>query len=58
MKVAIEKAQEGEYEAFVAVGGGSVLRTAKVARLFDRYPEAVHVFNDVNRSVLVHQWNG
>ena len=39
LKVAVEKAQEGEYEGFVAVGGGSVMDTAKVARLFDRYPD-------------------
>ena len=39
MKAAIHRAQLGQYDAFLAVGGGSVMDTAKVARLFDRYPE-------------------
>ena len=39
MKAAIHRAQLEQYDAFLAVGGGSVMDTAKVARLFDRYPE-------------------
>ncbi|KAI6661936.1 Hydroxyacid-oxoacid transhydrogenase, mitochondrial [Oopsacas minuta] len=34
---AIHRAQMGQYEGFLAVGGGSVMDTAKVARLFDAY---------------------
>ena len=37
MKAAIHRAQLGQYDAFLAVGGGSVMDTAKLARLFDTY---------------------
>ncbi len=39
MKHAIQFAQEGEFDAFVAVGGGSVIDTAKVANLYTTYPD-------------------
>eukprot|EP01104_Vermistella_antarctica_P015809 TRINITY_DN5261_c0_g1_i2.p1 TRINITY_DN5261_c0_g1~~TRINITY_DN5261_c0_g1_i2.p1 ORF type:complete len:625 (-),score=99.01 TRINITY_DN5261_c0_g1_i2:307-2016(-) len=35
---AIKHAQEGEYDSFVAVGGGSVIDTAKAANLYATYP--------------------
>ncbi len=35
---AIRFAQEGEFDAFVAVGGGSVMDTAKAANLYSTYP--------------------
>jgi hydroxyacid-oxoacid transhydrogenase len=38
MQEAIEVAGEGKYEAFVAVGGGSSIDTAKVANLFTCHP--------------------
>ena len=37
MKAAIHRAQLGQYDGFLAVGGGSVMDTAKVARLFNTY---------------------
>ena len=36
-KEAIHRAQRGQYQGFLAVGGGSVMDTAKAARLFDTY---------------------
>lgn len=38
-KSAITVAQEGEYEAFVAVGGGSTIDTAKAANLYATFPD-------------------
>ncbi|MDH3651094.1 MAG: iron-containing alcohol dehydrogenase, partial [Saprospiraceae bacterium] len=38
MREAIEVAQTGDYDAFVAVGGGSTIDTAKVANLYATYP--------------------
>ena len=38
-KEAIHRAQRGQYQGFLAVGGGSVMDTAKAARLFDAYPD-------------------
>eukprot|EP01118_Nematostelium_gracile_P018755 TRINITY_DN845_c0_g1_i1.p1 TRINITY_DN845_c0_g1~~TRINITY_DN845_c0_g1_i1.p1 ORF type:complete len:490 (+),score=116.69 TRINITY_DN845_c0_g1_i1:51-1520(+) len=38
MKRAISFAQQGDFDAFVAVGGGSVMDTAKVANLFATHP--------------------
>ena len=37
-KEAIRFAQEGEFEAFVAIGGGSTMDTAKGANLYATYP--------------------
>jgi len=37
-QAAIEAAQSSEFEAFVAVGGGSVIDTAKAANLYSCYP--------------------
>lgn len=38
MKEAIAFAQEGRFDAFVAVGGGSAMDTAKAANLYSTYP--------------------
>ncbi|MGI9552794.1 MAG: hydroxyacid-oxoacid transhydrogenase [Aurantibacter sp.] len=39
VKKAIEIAQEGKYEAYLAVGGGSTIDTAKAANLYATYPD-------------------
>lgn len=38
MRAAISFAQSGEFDAFVAVGGGSSMDTAKAANLYSAYP--------------------
>jgi hydroxyacid-oxoacid transhydrogenase len=38
MRAAISFAQQGEFDAFVAVGGGSSMDTAKAANLYSTYP--------------------
>lgn len=38
-KEAIQFAQEGNFEAFLAVGGGSTIDTAKAANLYATYPD-------------------
>jgi len=38
-KSAIEVAQEGDYEGFLAVGGGSTIDTAKAANLYATFPD-------------------
>lgn len=38
-KEAVKVAQEGKYEAFLAVGGGSTIDTAKAANLYATYPD-------------------
>ena len=44
MKEAIAFAQAGGFEAYVAVGGGSVIDTAKVANLFATYPDDFYAY--------------
>ena len=39
-QAAIQVAQEGEFEGFVAIGGGSAMDTAKAANLYSTYPAA------------------
>ena len=39
-KAAIKFAREGNFDAFLAVGGGSVMDTCKVANLYAADPEA------------------
>ncbi|XP_006633963.2 hydroxyacid-oxoacid transhydrogenase, mitochondrial [Lepisosteus oculatus] len=39
-KEAIDFARKGEFDAYIAVGGGSVIDTCKVANLYDCHPEA------------------
>ena len=38
MRAAIAFAQQGEFDAYVAVGGGSAMDTAKAANLYSTYP--------------------
>ena len=38
MRAAISFAQQGEFDAYVAVGGGSAMDTAKAANLYSTYP--------------------
>ncbi|MEM6806272.1 MAG: hydroxyacid-oxoacid transhydrogenase, partial [Bacteroidota bacterium] len=38
-KEAVKVAQEGKFEAFLAVGGGSTIDTAKAANLYATYPD-------------------
>jgi len=45
---AIAAAQQGGFDAFVAVGGGSVIDTAKAANLYSTYP--AELFEYVNAS--------
>ena len=39
-KEAIQFGREGAFDGFLAVGGGSVMDSAKVANLFSCYPES------------------
>lgn len=40
LEAVIAQARAGKYDAFVAVGGGSVIDTCKVANLYSADPEA------------------
>lgn len=40
LKEAIEWTKNGNFDAFLAVGGGSVIDTAKIANLYNKYPDA------------------
>ncbi len=44
MKEAITFAQDGDYQGYVAVGGGSVIDTAKAANLYATYPDDFYAY--------------
>ncbi|MDA0196813.1 MAG: iron-containing alcohol dehydrogenase [Bacteroidetes bacterium] len=44
MKEAIDFATAGNYEAYIAVGGGSTIDTAKVANLYATYPDDFYTY--------------
>ncbi len=48
-QAAIESAQAGNFDSFVAVGGGSTIDTAKVANLYSTYP--ADLFTYVNAPI-------